>query len=360
MFGVLALTFWLPCVPDWAEELKPQAQMRVRYQERWEDPDLSGLELAARIGIFPKIDELVELGIELSTAGAGLQGRPEAVSFSQGSASKSIALSQAYIALQQPLNSHSRATLSLGKFANPFKSSPYLWDQDRRPEGAYQALAWRGRNFHFRFQAGQYSADRVEASLTQGRPLRRSWLFVQGAEFVYRLSQSTQLRFNTEAYAFYDISERLQEASGELGNSTQAVTPPLRLQEKFLPLHLAVEMQSEPIGIPSSIFVSAAINPRSTDNDRGLYVLGSLGQHWEENGSVLALSYYYSEPDLSLAFFTDNEYAQSNRQAGRARLYFYPRAYLGVSVSYLYASVLKQNPRQEDRQEILGQIEMRY
>lgn len=348
-------------LPEWWTALKPEAEFRTRYLERMEEQDDdAGLELGVRGAIYPKLYQDTEFGLEISAANTNLGSRADAVKMSEGMSNKSIGISQAYLAYAPQWNTLGLPTLVAGKFFMPFQLSPITWDEDLRPEGFYEALSFSNakKTMIFKLHAGQFAADRVQESLTSGTPLRRSWLFLQGLELKSQVTARTRLSIASQFFYFYDISERLSEASARLGNTPQSPTNLRRLDTYFAPVELNAKVESKQFGIIMAVELAAAFNVRSSDKQRSFHAKASAGQEWKARHIYGSIGYQYVEPDSQLAYFVDDEWAHSNRKAARFQLFYYALDHLRIGGSYLLASTVSNTNFQANRNEFYFELKL--
>lgn len=354
LYGLLLL-------PDWASSLKPEADVLLQYREARESgKDISGLELGLRAGVFPELQPWLELGLEFRAAESEFGARPDIIELSGSFSNKALGLSQAYLAFQLKEEDDYELTLSLGKFYNPFFSSPLTWDYDYRPEGAYQSFWIHRKKWRSRFQvhAGQWSLDRVGQNLTNAQSLRRSYLFVQGFEWQFLYSRYTKIRSAIQSYYYCDVSERSAELAVRRGNDGQI--EPGALREDFLPLEASLQFESQPLGLSLLLESSFAINFMSEENDRGFMIAGQVGREWRERNFVGRLSFLYSEPNVQLASVLDNEWGYTNIRGGKARIGFFPVDQLELSVEGSWIERLQESLYQGRLTQVLAGVKYQF
>ena len=67
------------------------------------------------------------------------------------------------------------------------------------------------------------------------------------------------------------------------------------------------------------------MNFRTPDNQRSFFFEGFVGNEWKRNQLQARISYFYNEPDTTIALFSDNEYGHTNRKGPRIQLMFFPQ-----------------------------------
>ena len=343
--------------------MKPQARFRLRDEERFEDNNkASGLELAAQASIYPRVAPSTEFGLELSTAGTGLDSQPESVSLSGGASNKTIALSQAYAAFDIYKEDTDSFLISAGKFHMPFRCSPMTWDLDRRPEGFYQAYEFKSLdlNWRLRLHAAQISADRVAPSAVDGTDLRRSWLFLEGFDLSYRVLTWIRVSLGSQYFHYYDLSERLQEISSHRGNNLRNPSVLNDLDSKFGTWESYFEISSQQFGILTAFRTSAILNLLNKDLERGLFAEVEVGDSWKSGFFQSKISFVYVEPNASLGFFSDNEWGYNNRKAVRFSLSYFPMDQLKLGASFLIANTIQNSAFQRDQKQALAEMEYRF
>jgi len=125
--------------PSWTQRIKIKGDVRFRVQEEWG----KGLEPAhqrirervrARLGIEGKVNDQVSAGILAVTGGNDPRSTNQTLD--DGFETYDFRLDQYYIKWRPDLDEKiGKGTLWLGKFKNPFKKTPLVWDGDISPTG---------------------------------------------------------------------------------------------------------------------------------------------------------------------------------------------------------------------------------
>lgn len=348
-------------LPDWVDALKPEAKLGLRYLKRFEENrDLADFELNARFGIFPEPEPDFQLGIELGTFDRDTRSRENVVRFGDQSKAKTIGLSQAFLAWQQHWSTHWVSNLAGGKFIFPFSGNPILWRKDRYPEGAYESFVFSADSgrFFLKLHAGQFTVDRVQGSLSSNTSFQRSWLFIQGFEIHRSLTERTKIEIAGNSFLFKEASDQIQIDSSDRGNNlTINSSGETRLTEKFYPAELFTKLSTNQFGLSIEMSGGAAINFNSRDNERAFIASASMGNSWKKRKAKGNLSYFYTEPNVQLASFTDPVWGETNRQGGRFQLDYYITNNIRTGASFLYANTLEKNFRQAHRRDIFMETE---
>ena len=180
---MLALACVRPALGDWYDDMKIKGDMRFRFDniQLEGQPNRERERLRARVGVYPRVSEDVDVGLRLgtgmSTGGAPGEGNPlsENQTLTDENTSKAIYLDLGYI----DWHPHVLPGLDLigGKMANPLiLVDTYLWDPDLAPEGltakyhvgdevqflanaAYQWLRERATDDDSKLYAGQLALN---------------------------------------------------------------------------------------------------------------------------------------------------------------------------------------------------------
>lgn len=135
MAGVLCLT-GSALAGNWYDNIKVKGDLRYRHEmiKKADNDARNRQRIRARIGIYAKANEMMDIGIQLAT------GSSDPVSTNQtldgGFSTKGLGLDMAYFNFN-----HEKApalTVTAGKFKNPFYKagkSELIWDSDWNPEG---------------------------------------------------------------------------------------------------------------------------------------------------------------------------------------------------------------------------------
>lgn len=270
-----------------------------------------------------------------------------------------MALTQIFAAFKNP--DFWGLHLIFGKFSSPVLQSPLLWDHDFHPEGAFESFTFKSvfPSLDLAIYAGQFSVDQPIASISDGTPRRRSWLFEQGVMSVFRFQYDAEIKTAVNQYTYFDLSERLANFSGQQGNTFMGtIDSNARFRYEYAPVELVSEWSAKPLGIRSALYGAFAINFRTPDQQRSFFIRGSIGNDWSPDHFVLSLVYFYHEPDTTVAYFSDDEFGYSNRKGALAKLTYAPLKFLKLGASFLFAEALASSPFQNERKELKTELEM--
>lgn len=348
-------------LPEQIRELNPSARIQVGWLERKESGfNQSGLELLGQAGLFPKFLEELSAGFQISTNSTFNGTSPNSVELSGGMGNKDISIHQVF--LETHFGSNLRWSALFGKFNSPHLYSPLIWDEEISPEGLFQSFTARlGLDSSLSVYAAQYSADQASPSLSAGTPLRRSWLFQQGIFARVEENSETELKVGLNHYYYYDLSERLANLSGPRGNSfSGTINSNARFQNDFSPIEAVITATARPLGIQTSMTGAFAVNFKTSDQQRGFFIEGQMGNKWKARNFLFKLSYYYNEPDMTLSLFTNHLYGFSNRKAVRGELSYFFLKNLRLGSSFLYAETLQPSVSQSLRKEFRSDVEFSF
>ena len=350
-------------LPPWFTKLNPEARVKLYWREVYETgEDSSGPELLARGGLFPHFVEIIETGIEISTIDTQIGSSPESISLSNGSGGKPLSLTQAFVGVRWEPSSFEALAL-LGKFASPLLVSPLIWDSEIRPEGALQSLSFNPGHSALRFAvfAGQFSLNQVSSSVVAGTSKKNSWLFTEGILGAYRLGAGYEIRLGVNSHYFLHPSTSLADISGPRGNAlvgTVGSSPRFRFE--YAPVEFVARAQTKPLGITAALEGAFVVNFRTPDQQRAFWIEGQLGNPWKKQNLFFTASYYYNEPDVTLAMFTSRQYAYANRKGPRLELSYYLFDFMRIGSSFLFVETLAGSAFQSTHKEWRGDVEMRF
>jgi len=355
---ILLLIGQSPEIPAWWKALNPAADIRLRWSERIEKGyDRSAPNFRLRAGVFPRFEEKLLLGLELSS----IATTDDSVDFGNAFETKSIGLSQVYLGyeIERPFFLSLRA----GKWSLPVKPSPLLLNDALRPEGFLERLGYTFESLDLSASifGAQLSLDQIESSRFLGDRQRRVWAFLQGLNLAWAFDTDHLAQLTLSSLYYMDVTSQISDFSARRGNSfTGILGNNVSLTEKFLPLDAHLQIEGKPLGLTAGASGAFTINPRSEDWHRGFYAEAHLGNLWKKRSFFLELSYFYSEPDLTVAAFSEEDIGFTNRKGFRGQLDYFFLEQLRLGVSYTYADTVTASPLQSARHEIQGDIEVRF
>jgi hypothetical protein len=139
----------------------------------------------------------------------------------------------------------------------------------------------------------------------------------------------------------------MQQDSATRGNSYSGIIQPrelstsaINLDSDFLPHEVQIQLSGRPRGIASSLTASSVVNWKSDQYDRAFHIEARLGEAWKKSHYAADLSGFYLEPNSWPAAWSDHERGFLNRRGLRARLTYYPLAWLRTEVAYVFADTV--------------------
>lgn len=346
----LNFIFWVLAVPNWTEVLKPQASLLLEYQEIYEKQrDSSSLMMGAKLGVFPEWNQNWNAGIELKLGENSPQAIPDRLILTAGPSNRPISLNQAYVAHRFSKN----GVFSLGKFLMPFSSSPLTWDHDLTPEGAYESfLITLSSQSSLKLHAGQFFLGSGIENLAENRKNHRSWTFTEALTWSYASAERFRLELNLQVWNFFNIPEALKTEALQRGAEYVLKDEAFFLKNsKFMPIETSFEISSLPLGILTSLRTAFAINVLDKNKDFGLFGEVRVGRSWVKKNFMGILSFYYNQAMTTLSYFTERDFAYSNRLAGRFELHYYFNESVRLNTSYLLARRAQESLYQDHRHE---------
>jgi len=343
----------LVAFPITTEFVRPEFNARLRWKEVFESGlNQSGPEIFVRAGIFPRFEKILT-GLELSTRALN-QDQSVLNNYFE---SKEIGLSQAYLGFQID-SAFSIEGLSVmllaGKFSSPSMSSPIIYNSDIRPEGFFE-------NLRFEFSSGrlliaataaQYSLDQTAENHFLSERQRRSWIFQQGIMARRQINLETSVESSIFAYLFFRPSDRVRAIGVLRGNSST--------QRNYRPIEANLRFEAKPLSLFASLAASFVWNPSTEDDQRGFWVQSSIGKKWRRDNFSFDVSYVYSEPDVTMAALSEETLGFLNRKGPQIGLHYFPFDYLRTGVSYAHLATLSSSVNQRDRQDLRGELELKF
>ncbi|WP_408586057.1 putative porin [Novosphingobium sp.] len=188
------------------------------------------LRLRARIGIEANVLEGVTVG---AMVGTGDDNSPitENVSLGGGLAKRDLWLDTAFIKLQPK----SWATLTFGRFENPFNTTEMLYDADLRFDGVAARLAYdgvTGDSSSVSLTGGAFPIDYGNSNFPNNSTVKQNypskWLFAGELAYKGEVADGLSVRASAGFHSFKNVQGQLsQPCNMDLGNfcSTDGLTP---------------------------------------------------------------------------------------------------------------------------------------
>ena len=202
--------------PSWTQKIKMKGDVRFRVQEEWGkglDPAHQRIRerIRARLGIEGKVNDQFSAGILAVTGGNDPRSTNQTLD--DGFETYDFRLDQYYIKWRPDLDEKiGKGAMWFGKFKNPFKTTPLLWDGDICPTGIaaqYESPAFNigGLDGNLYANFGFLFID--ELSNFENDPLM--WVWQVGSKF--EVNPEWGSTFNVGA-AYYDMSHIKGNANG--------------------------------------------------------------------------------------------------------------------------------------------------
>ncbi len=339
--------------------LNPEYRIQLKWIERFEkNQDFSGPLLSAQAGISPQFNPCISATLQASTASATGDKGPLSTQLTQTGRSNSLTFSRA--AIETHVGNSILWSAKIGKYKSDRPYSPLLWDEELNPEGLGQSLDFEiADRWHMTLFAEQNSLDQKPESLIDGTPQRRSWLLVNGALLTW--TKDWQIGMGISHYYFHDLSEGIANIAATRGNTVQGVGSVLAaFDEQFSSSEILLSAEANPLGIRSALHSAFVVNWQTDDWERGFYIDAEMGNIWRAKNFHFRLSYYYSEPDSTMALVTDHRFGGTNRKGpqGEISYFFIDQMRMGLSVSYF--ETLRASTVQATRKEISADLEVLF
>jgi hypothetical protein len=179
-------------------------------------------------------------------------------------------------------------------------------------------------------------------------------MFIQGASLETVFSDiSLRIRFGGTHSHVLSIPDSLKSKSAATGNSFSGSLDTPSLRAKFSTSEALLEMTALPLGLTTKLQAAFAINWRSNDLHRGFFVEGTVGNSWIKENLLGSLSYYYAEPDLTLASISDPRFSFTNREVFRGSISYFPLDDFKAELTVRYARTIATSTLQNTKKEII-------
>ena len=294
---------------EWYQDMGVTGDMRYRFEQNQIEgsPTQERDRIRARLGFFPRVNEDVDVGLQLATDdffnGAG-EPRSNNQTLTGENSKKSIFLDLAYL----DWHPHQAPGLDLigGKMKNPLLLvNDQLWDSDVTPEGL--ALKYRlGRNsievlFNGAYEWLNERAMDDDSKLFAGQ-MALNYKPETGTHFLF--GGTYQCFTHMQGYGVLDW----RNANNPWGNSTatqiSGTTTNLLYATDFRVVEGFVEAGTR-LGVPLSAFAAYDLNTAADANNKGWTAGLKAGQAAEPNTFEFGYDYRYLEKDVFPGFLTD-------------------------------------------------------
>lgn len=298
--------------------------IRVRYDGLFYDesaiPDRNQYRLRTRFGVTKNFGHGLSGGFRLATgigkpvAGQEL-GSPAATTNQNLGDSfdrKGIWLDLAYIAWTPDIEGQF-LTFGCGKFANPFVSTPLLWDTDVNPEGFYEKLSHK-------FGAVEPFVT-VGETILKENTLKADSYMIGGQGGVNITAKKVGL---TLAAAYYDYVRYDTNYKYTNGNTVSTVGGNLVLDAgDFNLLNLLAQVRTDAWRFPVEFFTDYVRNLEASgpygDKDTAWSAGGQIGKNKARKDWLVLYRYAYIAPNAVIGAFADSEFGYANRKGSEIR-----------------------------------------
>lgn len=339
---------------EWYDDLKLKGDVRWRLdniQEEGKD-DRYRNRFRVRLGAFPRINQEVSAGIQVTTAeeknGAAdpISGN---VSFSEAGTKKGVFLDLGYIDYH-PLAAPGLSLVG-GKMKNPFIAvGDYLWDNDYTPEGLAANYAV-GDKVQFLANGGYlWMMERAAASDSQ--------LYSGQLALQVKPSDESAIKFGGSYYGFADVEGQnvfdWQAANRSFGNSTRSVVSGTTTSKVYATEFQVAEgfVQTDfDIGIPVSLFGAYAVNTDADSNDTGWQAGIKFGNATDPGQVDFAYDYRHLEKDVWVGALADSDFngGGTDCEGHRFRLTWQIRKNFSTVLTYYVNDKKLDNPTEYKR-----------
>lgn len=341
----------------WYDELKPSADLRYRFEYIDEEgrPSQQRDRIRARVGVSAPVNEEVTLGLRLTTAeqvngeGDPLSGNKTLSNFGT---KKGFFLDLAYFdwtpSAVRGLN------LIAGKMNNPFICvGDYLWDHDYTPEG----IAMRG-NFGSDWKV---LANAAYHWLQERSSDDDSMMLGGQLAFVAPISDSASLTLGGSVYGFTEMEGRQvfdwKRQNSAYGNSTRTFVKENQTNQLYATGFTTTEgfasIQLD-LGLPVTLFGSAAINAEADDNNTGWMAGGKIGRLSKPGSVQIAYDYRRLHSDVMPGAFTDSDSfgGGTDAQGHKFQIAVQAMKNLQASVTYFLSEKRLKDPHDYHRLQV--------
>jgi hypothetical protein len=298
---------------EWYDDMKIKGDLRYRFEQiKEEDKDNRQRDrIRARFGVFPRVNNDVDVGIQLTTDEAAKVGAGDPISGNQTltdeGSKKGVYLDLAYFDWHPELLKG--LDLIGGKMKNPFiqVANDFPFDPDFNPEGL-AAKYHIGDEIQFLANAGyQWLYERSANDDTK--------LYAGQVALNFKLSDQMHVMVGGSYYGFqnvegFDVLDYKAGNSG-YGNTTQkgsisgGVTNKAYAEE-YKPVEGFAELGFD-VGLPVTFYASYLRNGQADSDNKG-YIGGvKLGQLKDPKSFELSYDYRQMDQDAFLGALVDSD-----------------------------------------------------
>jgi hypothetical protein len=310
---LLALAVLPMAKAEWYDDMKIKGDIRYRFENIEEEgkDNRQRDRIRARIGAFPRINNEMDVGIQLSTGEEkGNKTSPTSgnSTFTDAFSKKGIYLDLAYFAWHPELARG--LVLTGGKMKNPFITvGDYIWDSDVTPEGL-AANYKLGDDFELLANAGYFWL--IERSAGDDNRLYAGQLALnfKPNDDTHFMGGCSYYRFdNIEGTAATDLDWQSNPSQG-FGNTLNKVTTGSSTNFFYANDYGLIEPFVE-VGfkfiLPVTLYASYVVNNDADDDNTGYMAGINLGKAVEPRSFEVGYNYRRLEKDAALGALTDSD-----------------------------------------------------
>ena len=291
--------------------------VRLRYEGTYYDAD-SGFQdrNRERIRLRFKVSKNIGWGVTgvfQLASGMGFEPTSTNQTLTDSFDRKDVWIDQAYITWTPDVAGHF-FTFGGGKMANPFVSSPMVWDTDVNPEGFYEKFSYKWGVVEPYFTFAQLTV-RENSSKKDSYGLA----YQGGANF--KLAEKLTAGVNLAYYDYvrYDTNYKYPNGNTVGGSGSNTYLDALN----FNILDFLAQVKYEGWRYPVDFFVDYAQNLDATgpygDEDTAWSVGGGIGQNKKQKDWSVAYRYAHLEPNAVAGAFTDSDFGFANRKGSEVK-----------------------------------------
>ncbi len=308
---------------DWWEKVKVKGDFRYRHEmiKKYEKDARHRQRIRARIGIFAKANDIIDIGIRLATGSYDPASTNQTLD--NASSSKDIRLDLAYFKLH--CDKISGLTLAGGKIKNPFYKpgkSELIWDGDWNPEGGVISYNHSSDGIELTLNGSGLWIDedskKDDVVLFGGQGIakiifneKKSSLVIGGSYFIYNNIKGHK--------ALYEVDDPKGNSVDEISDTTFFVTENddivfgsvdkyYTYQNEYELFELFMELNHKFNKIPASIVFDYVTNTAADSLKNGLFFGVHLGKTKNAGSWAFRYSYREVEKDAVIGAFTDSDF----------------------------------------------------
>jgi hypothetical protein len=248
-------------------------------------------QMEFKFGLTKKIGDEMTFGGELSSGNAD-DPTETFDTFGNGFNREMIQINRYFFSYLLPDAEFIR--FSAGKFVNPFKTSPLIWDKDLNPEGAYLGLVLKDPFGEAFINTAIFPFWSIQAALDS---------HIGVYQIGYNKSYLEELNF-TLAFGYYDYVKpgTMSTLAVANGNSTNG-------DDLIYNYHIidALFNFESIFFYPMSLILNYAINASRGNNNMGYLGQFNVGTMRRAHTMLIGYRFIYIEPDATLAAFNDSD-----------------------------------------------------